>query len=153
MFKQIVSKQWSPKQRSPKQQEPEQWARKSLLHSLCAFSLVVCATAGAAEISIDPTRPSGSHVSATVSTKTQSKNALRLTMVRLGPQPLAIINGQTLRPGDTVAGMRVQSIHAGRVVLSGNQGQRTLALLPSLRMNAPSSSPSSTPILKRRPTL
>lgn len=111
--------------------------------------IMVGATALADEAAIDPTRPSGFSSPVGSSSKTQTDNALRLSLIRLGPQPLAIINGQSLRPGETIAGLRVQSIQPGHVVLSGNQGQRTLALLPSLRITAPSS----TPILKRRPTL
>jgi hypothetical protein len=137
---------------------PNKSVRKKSMRNIFGFLfLVTCAAISAtaviaeasAETSIDPTRPSGFSSVTTTSTKTPTDNALRLTMIRLGPQPLAIINGQALRPGETIAGQRLQSIQPGHVVLSGSQGQRTLALLPSLKLNAPSS----TPILKRRPTL
>jgi len=95
----------------------------------------------------DPTRPSGYTV-ATTAQKT-APSASRLTLVRLGSQPLAIISGKTVRVGDVIDGQRVVAIQSGRVVVSGAEGARTLLLSPSLQSAA---NPASFKSIKRRPT-
>ena len=115
---------------------------------LMTCTLFAFATFAHAENLSDPTRPSGYSVAATA--QKNAISAARLTLVRLGPQPLAIISGKTVRVGDAVDGQRVAAIQPGRVVLSGADGTHTLLLSPSLQSATNSSSFKS---IKRRPTL
>ena len=65
----------------------------------------------------DPTQPSRTTTEAAPATST-SADAVTASMVRLSAEDaVAVINGQTVRRGDTVEGMRVGRIHAGGVTL------------------------------------
>jgi hypothetical protein len=100
---------------------------------------------------VDPTRPSGFAVAAPGATATGT--SLRLTLIRLGAQPLAIVNGRSLRPGDVIDGKRLTAIQPGRVLLAGSDGPLELRLLPSRGAAPSTTSHTSSPSIKRRPTL
>lgn len=107
--------------------------------------LLIVANATGAEALVDPTRPSGMPVAAGAGDAAPSP-ALKLTLIRLGPQPLAIVNGRPLRPGDVIDGRRLTAIQPGRVLLAGSDGPLELRLLPARA--APSH-----PSIKRRSPL
>jgi hypothetical protein len=75
----------------------------------------------------DPTRPDDFVAGAPANA--DSAAPLRLTLIRLGPHPLAVINGAALRPGDRIGGYRLVSLQPGRAVLAGEAGRLTLPLV------------------------
>lgn len=100
-----------------------------------------------AQTPIDPTRPNGYAAPAAASDGTANA-PLRLTLIRLGQKPLAVINGRSLHVGESIAGQRVTAIQPGRVLLAGEQGQRVLSLV-SRKTTTPYSNSS----IKRPPKL
>lgn len=80
----------------------------------------------------DPTRPP--QQSATVA---QPQQTLQLTMIQSqGTSAWALVNGQRVRVGDTVAGYKVLSIDATKVRLALPQANTTplvLTLFPSIK--------------------
>lgn len=100
-----------------------------------------------AQTPIDPTRPSGYAAAAGVNGGPVN-TSLRLTLIRLGANPLAIINGRPLRIGESIAGQRVTAIQPGRVLLADAQGQRVLPLV-----SGKTTTPFSNSSIKRPPTL
>ncbi len=101
----------------------------------------------AAQTPIDPTRPSG-YAAPTAANAGAGDAPLRLTLIRLGQQPLAVINGRSLHIGESIAGQRVTAIQPGRVLLAGAQGQRVLPLV-----SGKTTTSFSNPSIKRPPTL
>ncbi len=105
-----------------------------MLRNLLILLLIV-QPALAAQLT-DPTRPSGIGVAAP---SDSGQNApLRLTLIRLGPQPLAIINGATLKLGGRIGGYQLLALRPGRAVLASEAGQLTLPLVASLHQNSTS---------------
>lgn len=91
----------------------------------CSFSALANESR---EMPRDPTRPLNYQPVA----KAQALK-LRLNSVLLsGKRRLAIINGQSLREGETLAGSKlvVKRIEANQVVLTGEGSTRTLTLVP-----------------------
>lgn len=80
---------------------------------------------------IDPTRPSG--FSETVNSGEAASETLALTLVRLGPEPLAVINGKNVQPGESINGYRLISLQPTRAILIGSGGRRVLQLSPAIR--------------------
>lgn len=89
----------------------------------------------------DPTRPSG--YSAPTATSENSGEKLRLTLIRLGTEPHAVINGKTVAPGESIAGYRLQSLQTTSAILSGPNGRTVLQLAPTIRKSAATSLKSS----------
>lgn len=89
--------------------------------------LLLSAPAAAQTLS-DPTRPSGEGLAAKPQTLTAEAAELRLSLVRLGAAPLAVINGQSVRPGEHIAGYRLKALRPGAAVLAGPDGERVLLL-------------------------
>jgi hypothetical protein len=81
----------------------------------------------------DPTRPDD--FGAAASADANSAAPLRLTLIRLGPHPLAVINGANLKPGDRIGGYRLLAVQPGHAVLAGESGRLTLSLVASLRQD------------------
>lgn len=86
----------------------------------------------------DPTRPSG--YSESVSVPTTPSEKLSLTLIRLGAQPHAVINGTTVAPGESIAGYRLLSLQTTNAILSGPNGRTVLQLAPSIRKSSPTHS-------------
>lgn len=83
---------------------------------------------------VDPTRPSG--FSERTATQATSSEKLMLTLIRLGAKPHAIINGETVEPGESIAGYRLLSLHTTSAILSGPNGRTVLQLAPTIRKYA-----------------
>lgn len=86
----------------------------------------------------DPTRPSG--YSESVSVPTTPSEKLSLTLIRLGAQPHAVINGTTVAPGESIAGYRLLSLQTTNAILSGPNGRTVLQLAPTIRKSSPTHS-------------
>ncbi len=100
--------------------------------------------AGAAELSADPTRPpevwlarrapaavSGSQANAPTETPSKTDASPRVTLV--GPhRRLAVIDGQIVRPGDSINGARVVAIQPQVVILQTGGEQQRLRLTPGV---------------------
>lgn len=112
-----------------------------------SFPLSLLALSASAQMPVDPTRPSGYAAPAGASAGTGNA-PLRLTLIRLGQQPLAVINGRSLHVGESIAGERVTAIQPGRVLLAGTQGQRVLPLV-----SGKTTTPFVNSSIKRPPTL
>lgn len=96
--------------------------------------LLACISGGALAADLnDPTRPSGFSARGD-STQAVESTPLVLTFIRLGDAPLAVINGQNLRPGQTIGGYRLQALQANSVTLvRPGGGSRVLTLSPTLQ--------------------
>ena len=90
---------------------------------------------------VDPTRPSGYSERAASAESTSAK--LTLTLVRLGTEPHAVINGKTVAPGESIAGYRLLSLQTTSAILSGPNGRTVLQLAPTIRKSAAAPSTSS----------
>ena len=109
------------------------------LRALPWLLLLACAGSFALDAGLsDPTRPSsfsapraGGHTA----------SALKLTFIRLGRAPLAVINGNSVSPGQSVAGYRLQSLQANSATLSGNGGKLVLTLNPTLEKSSAMAKP------------
>lgn len=102
-----------------------------------AVILIACSTASTFAVEnglSDPTRPSGYNVSA--STDTTSNEKLKLTLIRLGNKPHAVINGKTITPGDSIAGHRLLSLQTTSATLAGPNGRTVLQLAPTLHKSS-----------------
>lgn len=87
--------------------------------------LVGAAGVTAAELS-DPTRPPGRTASASVRSPLDRAD-WRLTVVRIAPgNRSAVVNGEVVRVGDSVAGAQVVDIQPGRVVIDRDGARLTL---------------------------
>lgn len=80
---------------------------------------------------VDPTRPSG--FSETAAAPANPGETLTLTLIRLGREPHAVINGKTLAPGESIAGYRLLSLQTTSAILSGPNGRTVLHLAPTIR--------------------
>lgn len=103
-----------------------------ILLALSLIASLMTSAAFAQSNFVDPTRPSGYSESAATQTHTDAKK-LTLTLIRLGSEPQAVINGRTVTPGETVAGYRLLSLQATSAVLSGPNGRTVLHLAPAIR--------------------
>jgi hypothetical protein len=116
--------------------------RKSLCKSAQKFCLACIAIAmlsgtfAHAATLTDPTQPSGTSAAATPGHSGSSIGGLKLSLIRLGNQPRAVINGQSLRPGDAIDGYQLVAVQAGAAVLSGPGGRLVLPLAPSLKRSS-----------------
>lgn len=100
--------------------------------------LGICAAlASSAAFAADPTRPplprapAARGSSAPVMAPTLPALQLQSTLMG-GKQPVAIINGQVLRRGDTLEGLRLQAIGAGWARLQTPTGETLTLKLPAL---------------------
>jgi len=97
--------------------------------------LIGAATAYAAETAlVDPTRPSG--FSDNFAAHDTSAARLTLTLIRLGSEPQAVINGKTVAPGETIAGYRLLSLQPASATLAGPNGRTVLQLAPTIRKSS-----------------
>jgi hypothetical protein len=121
---------------------------------LAVVAICLCAAGSAfadASPLVDPTRPGGA--AAPGAAVKAGAASLRLTFIRLGTDPLAVVNGRSLRIGDAIDGRRVAAIQPGRVVLAGAQGQQVLSLVGNKQSVSSPATSSATSSIKRRPTL
>ena len=88
--------------------------------------LVLCMQAAYAELH-DPTRPA-KYVENQPGVVSISQLDLALTLVSVD-RKIVVINGKTLKLGDSIGGERVEMIDANSVRLSGASGTITLFLL------------------------
>ena len=93
--------------------------------------LVLAAQPALAVALSDPTRPGdyGAHAAA----DSTGNAPLLVTVIRLGSHPLAVINGVTLHPGDSIQGYRLLELRPDHVVLGDGGGHLVLPLVASLR--------------------
>ncbi len=76
---------------------------------------------------VDPTLPLG------YSTKGQQQSALKLQAIFLGGnRKEAIVNGVSVKEGDSLQGKRIVKIKHDAIVIEKNGGLRTLVLRPSI---------------------
>ncbi len=115
---------------------------------LCAYALVSPALAAESGL-VDPTRPSGYSESAASADSTGGK--LTLTLIRLGAEPHAIINGRSVVPGESIGGYRLLSLQTTSAILNGPNGRTVLRLAPAIRKStaAPSKSSSTSSVQNR----
>lgn len=92
---------------------------------LCAVVLALAVGTARAETLTDPTRPDRAPAAAAGKPATTD---LRVTFIRLGTSPVAVINGQTLRPGDRLGDYTLLAIRSSGVLVSGPNGERVVRL-------------------------
>ncbi len=91
-----------------------------------AFCLLLLLPASA--YALDPTRPPAAFVTATV--ERQAPATLHLQAIFRGEQSArAVLNGQSLRVGDTLADARVLAINTNSVLIERDGQQQTLHLV------------------------
>ncbi|WOF78324.1 Type II secretory pathway component [Pseudomonas sp. FeN3W] len=82
----------------------------------------------ASAYALDPTRPPAAFVTAAV--ERQAPATLHLQAIFRGAQSArAVLNGQSLRVGDTLADARVLAIHTNSVLIERDGQQQTLHLV------------------------
>ena len=115
-----------------------------LLLTLIAL-FIPCGVRASDDSLIDPTRPPG-NIGEAKSNEETPADAMKLTLIRLGADPLAVINGKNVQPGQSVDGYRLISLQARSATLAGSSsGRIVLELTPSLRKSTTLSSPHSLP--------
>lgn len=93
----------------------------------CHASMALAEDAGLS----DPTRPSG--FSEHIASHASVDEKLSLTLIRLGAAPLAVINGNNVRPGEFIAGYKLVSLQATSATLVGSNGRIVLQLSSAIR--------------------
>jgi hypothetical protein len=86
----------------------------------------------------DPTRPNATLDDTT--TQGSSSAKLSLSLIRLGPEPLAVINGKNVQPGETIAGYRLISLQPTSALLNGSNGRFVVRLAPTIRKSSSTNS-------------
>ena len=100
----------------------------------CACLLLACCLPAAAQALRDPTRPPPSMMGGSAAARTlpAAASAPRLQSVLIARQPggrhVAVIDGETVRLGDTVRGMRVTRMGPNEVELARGRERRVLKL-------------------------
>lgn len=115
------------------------------IHRLALIAMLAfyCSIARATEDGlVDPTRPG---ISSDTQTNTASADSMKLTLIRLGAEPLAVINGRNVQPGETIDGYRLLSLQTRSATLAGSSGHIVLQLTPALHKSTVSSPPHSLP--------
>lgn len=100
---------------------------------ICVFSSLVWACLAHAQ---DPTQPEWSvpATPAAMAAEKAGKPALRLQLIRQqGQRQLAVINGQSLTVGQTIAGYQLVRIQRDSVTLQNEQEQLVLPLFVTTR--------------------
>ncbi|MBI2380316.1 MAG: MSHA biogenesis protein MshK [Gammaproteobacteria bacterium] len=90
------------------------------------LALCLALPAGAAEVLSDPTRPESLPPAASATPAPAA--GLKLSLLRLGPKPMAVINGRVLHVGETLDGYRLVAVQPGRAILQGPEGPLSLNL-------------------------
>jgi MSHA biogenesis protein MshK len=103
---------------------------------LAALALLCAATAQGETLS-DPTRPADAWLAAQAksgSTSLEQNATPKLQLLLIGPsRKFAIINGQTVRIGDTYKDSRLVAVRPGEVVLQDDKSLHTLKIYPGIR--------------------
>ena len=100
------------------------------IHWLFGLSLLFHVVYGLATELNDPTKPPTLKLKESVQYPIRGpSNLTSIIISKIGRR--AIINGEIVKPGDTVEGQTVTRIHRGWVELSQNGIRRKLLLLPS----------------------
>lgn len=99
---------------------------------ICGFSALLWAGLALAQ---DPTQPEWSApVAADSPQHVAAQPVLRLQLIRQqGAQQLAVINGQSLKVGQSIAGYRLVKISRDQVTLRNEQAQVVLPLFVTTR--------------------
>lgn len=98
---------------------------------ICVFSGLICMAQAQ-----DPTQPEWPALAAPAATAAEKagKPALRLQLIRQqGKRQLAVINGQSLTVGQTIAGYQLVRIQSDHVTLQNEQEQLVLPLFVTTR--------------------
>jgi MSHA biogenesis protein MshK len=102
-----------------------------LLAAVCALGAV----AAHAQALVDPTRPPASLLRASGAQAVAAPQGPRLQSILISRAPggrhIAVIDGQTVRPGDTFKGARVERMTQTEVVLSKDGRKQVLKLFPA----------------------
>lgn len=115
------------------------------MRALLACGLFACANLAAAQALQDPTRPPANLLArqagaADTAAAAPVKKAPRLQSVLIARQPggrhVAVIDGETLRMGDSYQGARVTRIEQNEVELSRGNARQVLKLNAALPANA-----------------
>lgn len=93
-----------------------------ILIAYCHAATTFAADAGLS----DPTRPNG--IADAIGEHESPKEKLSLTLIRLGTEPLAVINGKNVQPGATIAGYKLISLQPTSATLIGSNGRIVLQL-------------------------
>lgn len=106
--------------------------------SLALYKLILCVSILSVSVSVfgdekrsgrltDPTQPLGYNASA------KRKPSLKLQAIFWGPdRKEAIVNGQSVKEGDSVLGKRIVKIKQKEIVVENRSGRITLVLRPSI---------------------
>ncbi|HEY3697909.1 MAG TPA: hypothetical protein VGK97_01165 [Spongiibacteraceae bacterium] len=120
----------------------DKW-RKSI--ALIAIFALCCSAARATDEGlVDPTRPPNINSDTKLNTETPA-DAMKLSLIRLGAEPLAVINGRNVQPGEIIDGYRLLSLQSRSATLAGSSGHIVLQLTPALRKSIATSPPHSLP--------
>ena len=105
------------------------------LSRLILIALCHASTAFAADTGLsDPTRPSDqSGQSERAAAHASNDEKLSLTLIRLGTSPLAVINGENVHLGATIAGYKLISLQPASATLIGSNGRIVLQLSADMR--------------------
>lgn len=110
---------------------------KTICSVILAAGLGMATAATRAQALQDPTRPPAALVAAGkgASTAPVALEGPRLQSILIARTPggrhVAVIDGQTVRPGETFKGARVEHMTATQVVLSKDGRKQTLKLFPA----------------------
>lgn len=108
---------------------------RPILTSLCALALLAAACPPArAQALLDPTRPPAGIERGAADPVAAGDGAPRLQSVLIAPRAggrhVAVIDGETVRLGETFKGARVARMTQDQVVLERNGERQVLRLLP-----------------------
>jgi len=106
---------------------------RSLLYSLLLILVLLVSGVSANELK-DPTRPAGLQLSAGEAVEAgQQRDHIVLQAIFYHPEQAgALINGRRYAVGDVVGNSEILGIYADKVVLTGDSGEITLTLVPSV---------------------
>jgi MSHA biogenesis protein MshK len=113
--------------------------------TLLAAALTLAAGAAAAQALQDPMRPPASLMAASAGPVAAPSAAPQLQTILIGRAPggrhLAVIDGETVRPGDDFHGARVARIADNEVELVRGRARQVLRLVPTATGNGGGISP------------
>lgn len=110
---------------------------------LLAAAYALGAAAAHAQVLSDPTRPPSSLMQARGALPMAAPQGPRLQSILISRAPggrhIAVIDGQTVRPGDSFRGARVERMTQTEVVLSKDGRKQVLKLFPAQPAGQPAS--------------
>lgn len=105
------------------------------LRAVSALALCLAVLPCTAETLPDPTRPVDSGVAQASASGADGEPVLQMIRISKNHKPSAIIDGQSVQPGDSFGGARVVKISETQVVLKSGDVYKTLKLFPGVEKN------------------